>query len=354
MKINLDKLLKIQIVVLIVVLIIVAVILCYTLYLILNQDRVDLASDIIQEDKIEVNKMSRIIDGVIVEAGKENLFPVGVMIDNHPDSRPNYGLSLARVVYETYVENGSTRFLTFFTPDIKASSTIEKIGPVRSTRPYFVLIADEYDALLAHAGGSVQALDDIETLGVNNLDEIAWWGPDYFWRVYSRPEPHNLFTSEYNLARAAADWELVEKTPVYTGWKFEPEIDSSDLKPVASIEVDFSVGDDYDVEYRYEADSNSYFRFQSGEAHIDALNNGQIKVKNVVKQYINQPRVIDEAGRIVMDLIGSGEAVVYRDGVEISGRWKKMNVDSRTVFYDKFGDEIEFQLGSIWVEIMVE
>ena len=38
--------------------------------------------------------------------------PLGVMIENHEDSRPQSGLSKADVVYEAVAEGGITRFLT--------------------------------------------------------------------------------------------------------------------------------------------------------------------------------------------------------------------------------------------------
>ena len=40
--------------------------------------------------------------------------PLGIMIENHPDARPQYGLASADVVYEAVAEGGITRFLAVF------------------------------------------------------------------------------------------------------------------------------------------------------------------------------------------------------------------------------------------------
>ncbi|HRY63345.1 MAG TPA: DUF3048 domain-containing protein, partial [Patescibacteria group bacterium] len=59
---------------------------------------------------------TRIISGEPVGADEENLWPVAVSIDNHPDARPTYGLGRAAIVYELPTEGGSTRFLALYTP----------------------------------------------------------------------------------------------------------------------------------------------------------------------------------------------------------------------------------------------
>ena len=59
--------------------------------------------------------------------------PLGVMIENHEESRPQSGLSFADVVYEAVAEGGITRFLAVFycigTGAIRA---------IRSARTYFI------------------------------------------------------------------------------------------------------------------------------------------------------------------------------------------------------------------------
>lgn len=303
----------------------------------------------VSQNKIIKKTMARHIDGTAVKKGLENLYPVAVAIDNHFDSWPNYGLSQASLVYETPVEGSTTRFLAFFTPAL-GNNEISKIGPVRSIRPYFVDIANEYDALLAHAGGSPAGLQKIKELGVPNLEEIAWWGPEYYWRVYSRQAPHNLFTSSNNLAQGVIDWKLGDKIPDYRAWKFNNKINSS--KRINKIKIKFSEAKIYNVAYQYSTSTNEYLRFQGGSEHVDGLNNNQIQAANVIVQFVPKAIILDSEGRKKINLIGKGKAWVFRDGKIIKGSWKKIDLNSRTIFYDNDKNEIEFRPGSIWIEIV--
>src|SRR3989338_2743968 len=299
----------------------------------------------------EENLISRRIDGLVVNKGRENLAPVAVMIDNHFDSWPNYGLSRANIVYETNVEGSATRFLAIYTPK-KDGNELAKIGPIRSTRPYFVELAKEYGALLAHSGGSPEGLKRIGELSVSNLEEIAWWGPDYFWRVYSRTAPHNLFTSSDNLAHAVIDWELKDKVPDYQAWQFNEQIKTNNFAAANKIKIKFSAADVYDAAYEYSTSTQNYLRFQGGEKQIDALNNEQLAAQNVIIQFVPQKIVLDNEGRIKLNLIGQGHAWIFRNGIIIKGSWQKSDFNSRTIFYNEGGNEIEFKPGNIWIEIL--
>ena len=77
------------------------------------------------------NVTRRAIDGVYVEKGKENLYPLAVMMDNHPDARPISALAQANLVIEAEAEGRITRFLAIFA----SSDVLGEIGPVRSARP---------------------------------------------------------------------------------------------------------------------------------------------------------------------------------------------------------------------------
>ena len=112
-----------------------------------------------------------------------------IVIENHPDARPQSGLSQAGVVYEALAEGGITRFLAFF-GDQQAGN----LGPVRSVRTYFVDWTLEFDAPLAHAGGNADALDLIGPLGMKNMDGLGIGAPT-FYRTNDRYAPHNLYTS---------------------------------------------------------------------------------------------------------------------------------------------------------------
>ena len=96
--------------------------------------------------------------------------PIAVMIDNHKGAWPQVGLNDAYIVYEIIVEGGETRLMPVF-----KGKDLEKIGPVRSARHYFIDYALENDAIYVHFGSSPQALSDIATYKVNNINGISLW-----------------------------------------------------------------------------------------------------------------------------------------------------------------------------------
>jgi len=67
---------------------------------------------------------------------------------------------------------------------------------------------------------------------------------------------------------------------------------------------------------------------------------------------VPQEVVLDNEGRIKLNLIGQGNAWIFRDGLIIRGNWQKSDYNSRTIFYDETGNEIKFKPGNTWIEIL--
>lgn len=284
----------------------------------------------------------RSIDGVYVTADKSNNYPVAVMIENLVASRPPSGLSKANLVYEALVEGGITRFMAIYA----GHETIAEIGPVRSARPYYVDWVLEYNAMYAHAGGSPEALGNIGKYNVLDLSQFRN-APNY-WRDSTRPEPHNLYTSSNRLFFGLRD-KKITSTPDYTKWLFKDDAQTADRPTITkTIAIDFS-SSSYKVEYTYDATRNDYARNLAGQPHLDK-DGSAIRAKNVVIQKM-KTTLADEQ-RLAMTTIGQGEAIIFRDGVAVSGRWEKKDRNSRTLFYDDSGKEIAFDAGTTWIEVV--
>ena len=288
----------------------------------------------------------RLLDGVSVEADQEALRPVAVMVENHFEAQPIAGLEDARIVYEAVVEGDITRFLVIFDP----SFTAKQIGPVRSARPYFVTLAEEWDPIYFHAGGSPDALTQIRTSLMYNINEISADGI-YFWRDPSRPPPHNLFTSADQIKRALTLKDLPPSAN-FEPWKFyQPgEFDRpSSTQAVVDPSI-FINSADYRVDYVYHPSTNSYTRMLAGEIQKSA--SGIIlRADNVVIQHV-EAKIVDELGRHELTLDGRGLAEIYRNGQEILGSWRVTN--GRTRFYDERGEEVVFVPGTVWISLSFE
>ena len=75
--------------------------------------------------------------------------PLAIKVPNLPRTvRPQWGLSLADIVYEYYTEEGSTRFIGLF-----LGNNAETVGPIRSARFFDGNIVRMYKAILAFGSG---------------------------------------------------------------------------------------------------------------------------------------------------------------------------------------------------------
>ncbi len=123
----------------------------------------------------------------------ESRRPLGVMIENHTDSRPQSGLSSADIIYEAVAEGGITRFLAIY-----YCKDASPVGPVRSARIYYVELLQEYgnNPLYAHVGGAntpgpADALGEIQDLGWDQYNDLNQFGvPD---GMLQFPHPTSLF-----------------------------------------------------------------------------------------------------------------------------------------------------------------
>ena len=145
-----------------------------------------------------------ILAGILKEEPKEEIKtyfgterPIAVMIDNVGSARPQAGLNDAYMVYEIIVEGQQTRMMALF-----KNKDLDKIGPIRSSRHYFLDYALENDAIYVHYGWSPKAKSDISTLSVNNINGI-YESASSFWRVKDKTSPHNVVTSTKKILEIA-------------------------------------------------------------------------------------------------------------------------------------------------------
>ena len=285
------------------------------------------------------NCVRRLLDGEMVAPELAESRPYAVMIDNFPVARPESGLSAASLVYEAPVEGGITRYLAFFAPD---KAPLE-IGPIRSARAYFLNWAKESGATHVHVGGSPEALDLAKNLGSSNLDEF--YKGSYFWRSDSRMAPHNVLTSSDNLNKYRSD--SGESGAKLDSWQFKDALASS-TSVISEIKIKYPTG--YAVSWQYQADTNSYIRYQDNALYLDA-NGQQVIAKNILV-HLASFKVVDDKLRLEMADDLSGPALLCQDGNCQMGVWKKNSSTARTKYYNKNGEEFIFNAGNTWIEVI--
>ncbi len=284
------------------------------------------------------------INGNLVSKEISELRPLAVMVENHPDARPQSGLGQADIVYEALAEGGITRFLALY-----QSNEASIIGPVRSAREYYAQIADEWGALFAHVGGSNEVIAQIKSGVYKNLDDAnEYYNFDFFPRRKNKPEPHHIFTSTEKL-RQLIKFHQFSPAANFKPWSFKDD-SAAATSTVSKINLDFS-RPGYEVGWEYDAASNSYLRQQYFAPHLDELTGKPISAKTVVIQIVQvTPVPRDPLLSVDIDLISGGRVLVFMDGALIEGVWRKEA--GRTRFFDSSNKEIKFSRGPLWIELV--
>jgi hypothetical protein len=297
--------------------------------------------------------------------------PLGVMIENHQDARPQSGISLADVTYEAVAEGGITRTLNIY-----YCQDAGIIGPIRSARTYFLDFVSEYGdyPLYTHVGGAntdgpANALGQIEDYGwagYNDLNQFSIGYPS-FWRDENRlghdvATEHTMYSTTEKLWAVAAKRGLTNVDKNAQSWdtsfvKYSFKDDSllSERADSQTVHIEFWNNEAYYVDWKYEKQNNTYLRNNGGVAHIDRNTKKQLDAKNVVVLFMTQSHADDgyeDNAHLLYRTKGQGKALIFLDGKQIKGTWKKAGRTERAIIYDGSGNEIKFNRGKLWFEIL--
>lgn len=301
------------------------------------------------------------LTGIYIDENEVLKRPYAVVINNLPKALPQSGISQADIMYEVLAEGGITRLIAVF-KDFDS----KKIGSVRSTRPYFLDFAIDNDAIFVHHGGSEQGYADIRRLGYNNLDGMQLDGKTFIRDKERLSKPgmyeHSSFTAaELLKSEAAAKGFRTELTEKYEA-PFDFYSEGEEMpKGDAALNITVPFAPQSQVGYfEYNKEEEKYLRFQNGNKHIDSENNEQLKVNNIIIQYVGM-RVIDNEGRREFDNIGAGTGLLITKGVSYPIKWSKAGKLEPTRWTDENGHKIKLTPGKTWIcvfqkgsEIIVE
>ncbi|MCL4353085.1 DUF3048 domain-containing protein [Patescibacteria group bacterium] len=299
--------------------------------------------------------------------------PLGVMIENQSEARPQSGLSFADVIYEAVAEGGITRFLAvFYCQDAGI------IGPIRSARTYFLDFISEYGShpLYTHVGGAnapgpADALSQITEYGwtgYNDLNQFSIGFPT-FWRDYTR-QGHTVATEHTMYSTTTKLWDFAAKSRGLTNvdkngsswdsnfveYSFKNDDPLAERGNIQKIHIEFWPHyEHYAVDWIYDRALNIYKREDGGVPQIDRDTNQQLSAKNIVVLFMKESHANDgymNNEHLLYNTKGMGDALVFRDGKKITADWKKAGRTARTLLFDTNGSPVKFDRGKIWFEIL--
>ena len=216
--------------------------------------------------------------------------PIAVMIDNHSDAWPQAGLNQAYMVYEIIVEGGETRLMALF-----KGVDLDKIGPVRSARHYFIDYAMENDAIYVHFGQSPQAESDIKKYSIHDINGIAEDGTT-FWRVKDKSAPHNAVTSTQKLLESAKSKNYRTTSTEESVLNYvTDEVNLEEGEVATTITIPHS--DLQTVEYEYDEENKVYVRYARGEEQTDWDTDEPVTAKNIIITFCDNYTLSDKENK---------------------------------------------------------
>ncbi|MBS4209579.1 DUF3048 domain-containing protein [Bacillus sp. FJAT-50079] len=264
---------------------------------------------------------------------------IAVMVNNHPDARPQSGLAEADIVYELLAEGNVTRFLAIY-----QSEWPEIIGPVRSARDYYINLALGYDSLFLAHGYSPDAQEMLLSGVIDQINGMQYDGT-LFKRADFRKAPHNSYISAESIQEGAEKlgYDLI-RTP--DGLSFSDEAPTGEQADY--VKVAYDGGGPFTAEYMYDEAEQTYARYSAGEQTKNLETEAPIALSNILI-FETVHRVIDDAGRKAIDLTSGGRAYVVQKGVYQEIEWK--NQDGRLLpFAD--GTLVQLTPGKTWIHIV--
>jgi hypothetical protein len=279
------------------------------------------------------------------EIGKKR--PYAFQFSNFKTVSNQSGIGHADIVYECIVEGGITRLL-----GIGENYTGDRIGSARSSRHYFVSLADEYDAIYIHYGRTKYAVSKMKELGIDHMDGMDAIGSTVFYRDKSIKAPHNAFASIDGIVAG------IEKKGFETQYEegyqphysfYEEDTNLSSNTDVNKLAVKFS---GYNSPYfEYNSKDKLYYRYQFGAAHKDAVTGEQLTFKNIIIQFVKEWD-IDKNDYQTMDLEDANGAGYYiTNGKMVPITWKKKEATRWMRYYNEAGEELTINPGKTFIAL---
>ncbi|MCM3639182.1 DUF3048 domain-containing protein [Sporosarcina luteola] len=269
--------------------------------------------------------------------------PVLATINNHPQARPQSGISQADIIYEFMAEGNVTRLLALFQSELP-----ETVGPIRSARDYFIYLSKGMDAFYVAHGYSPDAQKLLANRYVDNVNGMQYDGT-LFKRSTDRKAPHNSYITGENIIAAMEKVGASDEIAKVPPFAFHESIEDAKIGDSTSmIVVRFSSNKDFINTFSYDPETETYNRMVNGILTMDKGNGEQVGLSNIIVMEANH-RTIDNVGRQSVDIESGGKAMLFQAGSVKELEWK--NVDGFLVPVEN-GVPAKLVPGKTWIHVI--
>jgi len=277
---------------------------------------------------------------------------VCVMLNNSKAAMPQHGVADADILYEMLIE-GETRCMGVYS-DLFSTETF---GAIRSARSYFLSIAQSFDALYVHAGGSDEVLDQMSAIGYDHIDGVN--GANAY-KYYYRDRLNQGYAYHHTLfIRPQGIWDYSaerncrldrEGNETY-GLEFDDQRVIIGQK-ADSVKVWFNISGGRpdsrwhkSTSFAYDPDTKLYKASQYDGDYIDGNTGEQLAFRNVL---VLRAKTVDQGdadGHLSVNLLGTGSGHAFINGQMVPIQWhRERTIDPFT--YTVEGSDAPLTLGT--------
>jgi hypothetical protein len=268
---------------------------------------------------------------------------LAVKIDDTRDAHPQIGIEAADLVYVEQVESGLTRLLALYTSEYP-----EFIGPIRSARISDIDLLAQYGRVAFAYSGSQTRMRPVLAEANLNILSAERNPPSIFARDESRVSPVNMILYIQRLfdqARNKLKMNLISLPS--SPWIFGESSESA--VPLSSAKIKWP---NAQYEVIWNSVSKCWNLRQNGEIEITTLGNN-LCIQNAIIQKVKiEPSIYgDKFGGITphSETVGSGKAVLLRDGKYLNVSWQRNDATQFTNWFDNQGEKMKMTPGKTWV-----
>ncbi|MGN0977157.1 MAG: DUF3048 domain-containing protein [Faecousia sp.] len=271
-------------------------------------------------------------------------------VSNMEENLPHVGVTQADILIETFVnKNNIIRCLALFT-DIES---VDAIGSTRSTRPIFNQLAQHYDLILSHAGGSDQALEDAANRGIENFNIDAWvvasTGASYRDQEHKRSYENTLYGIGSGLKAYAESQGMPMTLERDYGLTFTEDGTPAGGEDASKISLTFTYGQaKKQTVMTYDAEAGKYAFNQYGKVMKDLITEETEMFRNVI---IMNADITTEGIYFVADFNAGGSGYFACGGKLIPITWTCGGDKAPFCFFTADGEPLDLGVGNTYIAI---
>jgi hypothetical protein len=277
--------------------------------------------------------------------------PMLIKVSNLPRSvRPQWGLSLADIVFEYYTEEGTTRFAALF-----YGNDASMVGPIRSGRFIDADIVRGYKAIFAFGSAYVAEMDRF--LRSDFADRLVIEGPNSPLKRYDPNGMNYLVVNTADLSAYITAKGVENGRQNLDGMTFGKDAPVGG-QPGTQTYLRYS-GSIYN-RWDYDSSTGKYLRFadttdDSNRTNpqyaqsTDRLTDQPLAFDNVVVLFVTHELYAPNIYDILLS--GSGDGYAFRDGMAYKVKWQRNDTDVISLI-NPDGTPFPFKPGTTWYEVM--